>query len=153
MSIDEKTIYIRPCASNNKEFTLNMFYEENGFNKKEPTVDDIFQLGCSYRSRLIDGIGSEKSLQTILQDPNSLKELQKLYTHDAAILVYKILSVAVGTRFHCVHKNINWICEKISPYYYDPTKAHPHRFLVKIIEVLDINEHTPPPNPPTYFTK
>jgi hypothetical protein len=151
MSIDEKTIYIRPCASKNSEF--DMFYEENGFNKKEPAVDDVFQLGCSYRSRLIDGVGSEKSLQAILQDPNCLKELQKLYTHDAAILVYKILSVAVGTRFHCVHKNINWICEKISSYYYDPTKAHPPRFLAKIIDVLDINEHPSPPNPPTYFTK
>ena len=151
MSIDEKTIYIRPCASKNSEF--DMFYEENGFNKKEPQTNDTFQISCSYRSNLINGIDSEKSLQSILQDPNSLKELQKLYTSASARLIYKILSVPIGTRFNCVHKNINWICEKISPYYYDPTKAHPHRFLAKIIDVLDINEHPSPPNPPTYFTK
>ena len=48
MSIDEKEIYIRPCGGK-KDFTFDMFYEENGFNKKDPQVNDPFSIGCSYK--------------------------------------------------------------------------------------------------------
>ena len=153
MSIDEKEIYIRPCGGK-KDFTFDMFYEENGFNKKEPQVNDPFQISCSYkRSNKSSNKDSEKSLHTILQGTDALKEIMNLYTSPASHLLYTILSVPIAKKFHCVHKNIHWICERISPYYYDPTKAHSHRFLVKIIEILDINEYPPPRNPITYFTK
>lgn len=152
MSVDERQIYIRPCGSNNKDFTFHMFYEENGWNKKEPQLGDIGQIGGSYRGQLIYGLNSEKSLLSILLEPDSLNNFKKLYTNDAAILLHKILSVPIGNKFHCVHKNIHWICERISPYYYDPTKPHPHRFLFKIIEMLDISQYPPPSNRTTYFT-